>query len=66
MSINIKIDELLQDKNKTRYWLHKETGITYANISKLCEGHTKSINFTVLEKVCEALKCEPKDIIKKE
>lgn len=66
MSVNIKINEVLKEKNKTKYWLCNNTGITYANISRMCSGKTTSISFNSLNKICDALNCEPGDIIKKE
>lgn len=59
----IAIDEILQAKNKTRYWLSKEAGVTYPNIMKLCNNETESIKFEILEKICLALDCTPNDIL---
>lgn len=63
LKINITIDELLDKKGLTRYWLSKETGMTYQNISNLCSGKTTSIIFEKLVRICNALECEPGDII---
>lgn len=62
--MKILIDDLLNRQNKTRYWLAKETGITYLNICNLCGEKTNSIKFTVLEEICKALSCNPGDIFK--
>lgn len=62
--MKILIDEVLKAQNRTRYWLAKETGITRLNVSNLCEQKTSSIRFEVLERICEALNCEPGDILK--
>lgn len=59
----IKIAELLETKGKTKYWLSKETGITYPNLDKLIKNETTSIKFEFLEKICKALECELTDII---
>lgn len=64
--MKILIDELLNDQNKTRYWLANETGVTYSNISNLCNNKTNSIKFSILESVCKALNCSPGDILKLE
>lgn len=63
--MKIQIDTLLEQQNKTRYWLAKETGIYYANIKKLCDNNTTSIKFEMLNKICDVLDCEPGDIIKR-
>lgn len=60
--VALKLEKLLQEKNKTRYWLSKETMISYGNISKMCNNETKSISFDVLNKLLIALECTPNDI----
>jgi putative transcriptional regulator len=61
--MKIIIDELLESKNKTRYWLAKETGVAYPNIMKLCNNETESIKFDILEKICTVLDCGINDIL---
>ncbi|MPM90169.1 hypothetical protein SDC9_137286 [bioreactor metagenome] len=63
MATIIKIAEVLESKGKTKYWLSKETGITYPNLDKLIKNETSSIKFDFLEKICTALDCELSDII---
>lgn len=60
--MKIVIDELLRQKDKTRYWLAKEIGVTYPNIMKLCNNKTESIKFDILEKICVLLECTPNDV----
>lgn len=38
-------------------------GITPANLSVLKTGKAKAIRFSTLEKICEALCCQPGDIL---
>ena len=64
--MKVRIDELLQERGRTRYWLAKEVGIAYQNIVNLCDGMTTSIRFDTLEKICIVLDCEPSDILIKE
>ena len=40
-----------------------KVGITMANISILKNGKAKAIRFSTLEAVCEALGCQPGDIL---
>ncbi len=63
MAINIKINELLEEKQKTRYWLAKEIGMTHQNLTKLANNQTESIKFDYLEKICDVLECSPNDIL---
>lgn len=60
--MKINIDEILNHQNRSRYWLAKETGITYPNITNLCNGKTSSIKFEMIEKICHVLQCTPNDI----
>ena len=61
--MKVEIDKILKEKNKTRYWLSKQTGITYTNISNLANNKTSAIKFEILESICEALDCTPCDIL---
>lgn len=43
--------------------LASEIGITEANLSILKTGKAKAIRFSTLEALCEALNCQPGDIL---
>ena len=43
--------------------LSEKVGITMANISILKNGKAKAIRFSTLEAICEALDCQPGDIL---
>lgn len=43
--------------------LSERVGITMANISILKNGKAKAIKIQTLDKICEALDCEPGDIL---
>jgi putative transcriptional regulator len=43
--------------------LSDRVGITMANMSLLKNGKVKGIKFSTLEKICEALDCQPGDIL---
>lgn len=60
--MKIKLKELLESKNKSQYWLSKQTDITPQNIGRLANNKTSSITFDNLEKICNALECTPNDI----
>lgn len=63
--MKIILKELLESKNKTVYWLMKETGISQKGIYDLVNNKTDGIKFDTLEKICSVLECEPSDILKK-
>lgn len=63
MKIEVKIGGLLKEKKQTFYWLAKETGISHTTLWRLKKGKSLGINFGTLEKICEALDCQPGDIL---
>ena len=62
--IEIKLDELLEERGRSFYWLSKNTGISYTTLWRLKKGNALGINFSTLLKICEALECQPGDILK--
>ncbi|HEV2826770.1 MAG TPA: helix-turn-helix transcriptional regulator [Pyrinomonadaceae bacterium] len=61
--IEIRVDQLLAEHGRTFYWLAKETGISHTTLWRLKKDKALGINFETLEKICEALKCQPGDIL---
>lgn len=59
----VKLREVLNQRNKSIYWLNKQTGIASSTLSRICNNKTTSIEFSVLDKICEALDCEISDIL---
>ena len=44
--LSLRINERLEERNLTPYWLGKQTGISQNNIGKICNGETSTIRFT--------------------
>lgn len=63
MAIIINIDVMLAKRKMSVTELTEKVGITMANVSTLKNGKAKAIKFSTLEKICEALGCQPGDII---
>jgi putative transcriptional regulator len=61
--IEIRVDQLLAEYGRTFYWLAKETGISHTTLWRLKKGKALGINFETLEKMCQALKCQPGDVL---
>ena len=61
--IEIHVDELLGEHNRSFYWLSKETGISHTTLWRLKKGKALGINFETLEKLCGALGCQPGDLL---
>ena len=62
--IEIGVDELLAERERTFYWLAKDTGISHTTLWRLKKGKALGINFDTLEKICRALQCQPGDILR--
>ena len=63
MSIIINIDVVMAQRKMRSNELAEKIGITKANLSILKTGKAKAIRFSTLEKICEALDCQPGDIL---
>ncbi|MFB8424724.1 helix-turn-helix domain-containing protein [Priestia megaterium] len=63
MTIIINIDVMLAKRKMSVTELSERVGITMANLSILKNGKAKAVRFTTLEKICEALECQPGDIL---
>jgi putative transcriptional regulator len=61
--ITVRITELLEQRGKSLYWLAKQTGIRYSTVHDLSRGEWKAIKRTVIEALCEALECDPGELI---
>ncbi len=63
MPIVINVDVMLAKRKMSVTELAEQVGITIANISVLKNGKAKAIRFSTLEAICEALDCQPGDIL---
>lgn len=63
MSIIVNLDVMLAKRKMSLTELSEKVGITMANLSILKQGHARAIRFSTLEAVCEALDCQPGDIL---
>jgi putative transcriptional regulator len=63
MAIFVKLDDVLHDRRMTLTELSGKVGITLANLSILKTGKARGIRFATLEAICEALDCQPGDLL---
>ena len=63
MAIIINIDVMLAKRKMSVTELTEKVGITMANLSILKNGHARAIRFSTLQAICEALDCQPGDIL---
>ena len=61
--IIINIDVMLAKRKMSVTELSERVGITLPNISVLKNGKAKAIKISTLAKLCEALDCQPGDIL---
>jgi putative transcriptional regulator len=64
MAIAVKLDDLLHDRRMTLTDLAGQIGMTLANLSILKTGKARAIRFSTLDAICEALSCQPGDILR--
>lgn len=63
MPIIVNLDVMMAKRKMSLNELSETVEITLANLSKLKTGKVKAIRFSTLELVCEALDCQPGDIL---
>ena len=63
MSIIVKLEDMLHERRMTLTELSEKIGITLANLSILKTGKARAIRFSTLEAICEALQCQPGDLL---
>ena len=64
MPIVVKLDDMLHDRRMTLTDLADRVGMTLANLSILKTGKARAIRFSTLDAICEALSCQPGDILR--
>ena len=62
-TIRIRLDELLADRGMTLTELSERVGITIVNLSILKNDHARAIRFSTLARLCDALHCQPGDLL---
>lgn len=63
MSIIINLDVMMAKRKIRAGELAQQIGITNANLSILKNSKAKAIRFSTLEAICQALDCQPGDIL---
>ena len=63
MPIKMKLKVMLAMREMTQKELSEKTGVRPPTISAICTGSAKHIPVDVLERICEALDCQPGDIV---
>ena len=61
--IVLRLDRVMADRKMSLKELSEKVGVANVNLSKLKNGHVSAIRFSTLEAICEALDCQPGDIL---
>jgi len=63
VAIIVKLDDVLHARRMTLTDLSEKIGITLPNLSILKTGKARAIRFSTLEAICEALQCQPGELL---
>lgn len=63
MAIIVNLDVMLARRKMSLTELSEKVDVTISNLSILKTGKAKAIRFSTLEAICEALDCQPGDIL---
>lgn len=63
MPIILRLDRVMADRKMSLKELSEKVGVANVNLSKLKNGHVSAIRFSTLEAICDALDCQPGDIL---
>ena len=64
MPIVVDVDVMLARRKMAVGTLAERVGITPANLAVLKNGRAKAVRFTTLAALCEALDCQPGDLLR--
>jgi len=62
--VEVHLDKLLADRGMSLTELSAQVGVTLANLSILKNGRARAIRFSTLTALCEALDCQPGDLLR--
>lgn len=63
--LRLRILDILEEQNHTKYWLYKRMEMSYQNFNKMVNNETSSIRFENLEKLSTLLECSIDDLFEK-
>lgn len=61
--ITVRLDRLLEERGLTLTQLAEQVDVTVVNLSVLKNGRARAIRFSTLTALCEALGCQPGDLL---
>jgi putative transcriptional regulator len=61
--IVLRLDRVMADRKISLKELSERVGVSNVNLSKMKTGKISAIRFSTLEAICDALHCQPGDIL---
>lgn len=53
--VRLRIEAILSEQGKSKYWLNKQLGMCYRNFNNLVTNQTNSVRFDTLDKLSKIL-----------
>lgn len=63
MAIILRLDRVMADRKMSLNELSEKVGVSNVNLSKIKTGKISAIRFSTLNAICDALDCQPGDIM---
>ena len=60
--IKFNVQNILNEKKKTRYWLVKNLESDYKTVDRICKNTSTRLYLETIEKLCDVLECTPNDL----
>ncbi len=62
-AIRVRLDDMLTQRGMTLTELSAQVDVTVVNLSILKNGRARAIRFSTMARLCEALRCQPGDLL---
>lgn len=66
MAIILRLDRVMADRKISLNDLSEKVGIANVNLSRIKTGKISAVRFSTLSSLCEALHCQPGDLLEYE
>ena len=63
MAIILRLDRVMADRKMSLNELAEQVGVSNVNLSKIKTGKISAVRFSTLNAICDALNCQPGDIL---
>lgn len=61
--IKVKLNEILESKERNLNWLAKKCNISYSTLYNFANNNTNAVSYNVIEAICDVLGCTIQDIL---